>query len=55
MKSPSSLNSTILGKRSSDLLLAHAEHGAVEADVLAAGELRVEARAELEQRRDAAR
>ena len=37
-----------------DLALGQAEHDAVDEDVLAAGDLRVEAGAELDQRRDAA-
>ena len=52
MNSRSSANSTISSKRSLDLALRQAEHDAVDEDVLAAGDLRMEAGAELDQRRD---
>ena len=54
MKSFSSANSTISSKRLLDLPLRQAEHDAVDEDVLAPGDLRVEAGAELDQRRDPA-
>ena len=54
MKSRSSANSTISSKRCVNLALRQPEHDAVDEDVLAAGDLRVEAGAELDQRRDAA-
>ena len=54
MKSFSSANSTISSKRLRDLALRQAEHDAVDEDVLAAGDLRMEAGAELDERRDAA-
>ena len=49
-----SANSTISSKRRADLGAAHAEDGAVEEDVLAPGQLRVEAGPDLEQRADPA-
>ena len=54
MKSCSSANSTISSKRCWISRLRQAEHDAVDEDVLAAGDLRVEAGAQLDQRRDAA-
>ena len=50
----SSANSTISSKRRVDLALGEAEHDAVDEDVLAAGNLRMESGAELDERRDAA-
>ena len=54
MNSRSSANSTISSKRCCDLALGQAEHDAVDEDVLAAGDLRMEAGAELDQRGDPA-
>ena len=55
MKSPMPAKSMISVHRRVDLLAGQAEDRAVEVDVLAPGQLAVEARAELEQRRDRAR
>ncbi len=52
MKSCSSANSTISSKRFCDLALGQAEHDAVDEDVLAAGNLGMEAGAELDERGD---
>jgi len=52
MNSRSSAKSTISSKRSLDLALAEAEHDAVDEDVLASRDLRMEAGAELDQRGD---
>ena len=49
-----SANSTISSKRLLDLVPLHVEDRAVQEDVLAAGQLRVEAGADLEQRADPA-
>ena len=54
MNSRSSAKSTISSKRSWISRLRQAEHDAVDEDVLAAGDLGMEAGAELDQRRDAA-
>ena len=53
MKSPISANASIAGDRLVHLAPRDSEDRAVQVDVLAAGELRVEAAAELEQRGDA--
>ena len=54
MNSRSSANSTISSKRSWISPLRQAEHDAVDEDVLPAGDLRMEAGAQLDQRRDPA-
>ena len=54
MKSVMSAKSTMASNLRSSSALRHAEDGAVEEDVLAAGQLAVEAGADLEQRADAA-
>ena len=54
MKGPMSANSTISSKRLLDLAALHVEDRAVQEDVLAAGELGMEAGADLEQRADPA-
>ena len=54
MNRSTSANATISSNFAVDLRASHAEDRAVEEDVLAAGQLRVKAGADLEQRADAA-
>ena len=54
MNGPMSANSTISSKRLLDLPALHVQDRAVQEDVLPAGELRVEAGADLQQRPDPA-